>query len=320
VAEPFLRPAPARLLQELVEAGHLTQKQARLASRVPMANDVTAEADSGGHTDSRPLVGLLPTHLRLRDRVAAEEGYAERGIRVRVGAAGGLGDPVSIYGAFAMGAAYVLTGSVNQSCVEAGTSKLAKMMCATAGIADCTTGPAPDMFELGAHVQVLGQGTMYAQRAQRLYDLYKRYEGWHEVPDADRRKVEKTILRRSYEDVWQGTRAYWAERDPSQAQRGDTDLRHQMALAFRWYLGMTSRWARTGDPDRRRDYQIWCGPSMGLFNDWVHGTWLDALENRRVADVSWALLRGAAAVRRAELARTLGLEVPSAAQRPAPRR
>lgn len=320
VAEPFLRPAPTRLLQELVEAGHLTQKQARLAARVPMANDVTAEADSGGHTDSRPLVGLLPTLLRLRDRVAAEEGYAERGIRVRVGAAGGLGDPVSVYGAFAMGAAYVLTGSVNQSCVEAGTSKLAKMMCATAGIADCTTGPAPDMFELGAHVQVLGQGTMYAQRAQRLYDLYKRYEGWHEVPEPDRRKVEKTILRRSYEDVWQGTRAYWAERDPAQVQRADTDLRHQMALTFRWYLGMTSRWARTGDPDRRRDYQIWCGPSMGLFNDWVHGSWLDALENRRVADVSWALLRGAAAVRRAELARTLGLEVPASAQRPAPRR
>ena len=88
------------------------------------------------------------------------------------------------------------------------------MMCATAGIADCTTGPAPDMFELGAHVKVLGQGTMYAQRAQRLYDLYKLYEGGPEVPEADRRKVEKTILRRSYEDVWQGTRAYWAGAGP----------------------------------------------------------------------------------------------------------
>ena len=58
--------------------------------------------------------------------------------------------------------------------MEAGTSQLAKVMLAAAGMADCTTGPAPDMFELGAHVQVLGQGTMYAQRAGRLYDLYKR--------------------------------------------------------------------------------------------------------------------------------------------------
>ena len=78
-----------------------------------MANDVTTQRPTPEDTDSRPLVGLLPT-LLLRDRVAAEEGYAERGIEVRVGAAGGLGDPVSVYGAFAMGAAYVLTGSVNQ--------------------------------------------------------------------------------------------------------------------------------------------------------------------------------------------------------------
>lgn len=320
VAEPFLRPAPARILDGLVEAGHLTRAQARLAAKVPVAQDVTAEADSGGHTDRRPLMGLLPTLLRLRDRVAEEEGYAARGMLPRVGAAGGMGDPTSVHAAFAMGAAYVLTGSVNQATVEAGTSKLAKMMLATAGLADCATGPAPDMFELGAHVQVLGQGTMYAQRAQRLYDLYRRYDAIEEIPEKDRAKIERTIFRRSLDDVWTDTRSYWAARDPAQVERADQDGHHRMALTFRWYLGMTSRWARTGDPDRRRDYQIWCGPAMGAFNDWVRGTWLDALENRRVADVSWALLAGAAAVRRVEVARALGLDLPPGSNCPPPAR
>ena len=91
-----------------------------------------------------------------------------------------------------------------------------------------------------------------------------------------------------------------------------------MALTFRWYLGMTSRWARTGEADRKRDYQIWCGPSMGSFNDWVGGTWLEPLEARRVVDIAGAILHGAASLRRVETARTLGVDVPTTADHPAP--
>ena len=318
VAAPFMRPAPRKVVEQLVAAGALTPEQGRLAARVPMAEDVTAEADSGGHTDRRPLVVLLPTLLRLRDRISVEEGYAAEGVGVRVGAAGGIGDPTAAHAAFSLGADYVLTGSINQATVEAGTSHLAKVMIAAAGMADCTTGPAPDMFELGAHVQVLGQGTMYAQRAGRLYDLYKRCASMDEIPAPDRKKLEKQIFRRPLEDVWADTRAYWQTRDPAQVARADRDPRHQMALTFRWYLGMTSRWARTGDADRRRDFQIWCGPAMGLFNDWVHGTHLDPLQAREVGPVSWALLHGAAALARVQVASTLGVRLPSRAWQPAP--
>jgi|AMFO01.1.fsa_nt_gi PfaD family protein len=318
VAEQFMRPAPPAILDELVSRGALTRAQAELARQVPVAEDVTAEADSGGHTDRRPLVVLLPSILALRDRIAAEEGYADRGIALRVGAAGGLGDPTSVHAAFAMGADYVLTGSVNQSAIEAGTSPLAKQMVAEAGIADCTLGPAPDMFELGAQVQVLGRGTLYAQRAGRLHDLYEAYGSLGEIPAADRRKIEKQVFRRSLDEVWEATRAYWADRDPAELKRAERDPHHEMALCFRWYLGLTSRWARTGDADRKRDFQVWCGPAMGRFNDWVRGTWLEPLEARRVVDIAWALLGGAAALRRVEVARGLGVRLPSAANLPAP--
>ena len=40
-----------------------------------------------------------------------------------------------------------------------------------------------------------------------------------------------------------------------------------MALVFRWYLGMSSRWAIEGSVERRSDYQIWCGPAQGLSTD-----------------------------------------------------
>ena len=315
VAAHFLRPAPPEMVGALVSKGVLTESQAALAALVPVAGDVTAEADSGGHTDHRPFPVLLPSLVALRDRIAQEQGYAERGIHPRVGAAGGIGTPQSAHAAFAMGADYVLTGSVNQSAVEAGTSPLAKTMLGAASWWEVASGPAPDMFELGAKVQVLSRGSMYAQRSQRLYDIYKSYGSIEEIPEKERSRIEKQFFKRSIEDVWNGTRDYWAERDPKQVERAEADPRHKMALTFRWYLGMTSRWARIGDEERKRDFQMWCGPAMGAFNEWVAGSALEPVEQRTVTGIAHALMHGAAACARVSPARTLGLPVPA---RPVP--
>jgi PfaD family protein len=304
VARRFLAPAPQSILDGLRAAGRITAQQAELAALVPLARDITAEADSGGHTDQRPLPVLVPLLLKLRDQISREHGFARA---PRIGAAGGLGDPRSIHAAFSMGAAYVLTGSINQSCVEAGTSAAVKSMLAEAGMADVSTGPAPDMFELGAHVQVLSKGTMYAQRSRRLYDIYRSFDGVDSLPEKLRLRLEKKLFRRTIVDIWRDTRAYWAERDPAEVERAERDPKHHMALIFRWYLGMTSRWARTGADDRVRDYQIWCGPSMGLFNAWSEGTPFAEQGNRRVARVGEALLHGAAMWQRARIAVALGV-------------
>ena len=57
--------------------------------------------------------------IALRDELAAAHGYAKPPC---VGLGGGIATPEATAAAFAMGAAYVVTGSINQSCVEAGTS------------------------------------------------------------------------------------------------------------------------------------------------------------------------------------------------------
>lgn len=111
VARPFLSPAPRELLQALVEQGKLTPAEADLAVDLPVAEDITVEADSGGHTDNRPLVSLLPMIQALATDVACEFNYAAV---PRVGAAGGIGTPTAVAAAFAMGAAYVVTGSISR--------------------------------------------------------------------------------------------------------------------------------------------------------------------------------------------------------------
>src|SRR5205823_7290352 len=115
VATKFLSPPPEGLLQELLRQGHLTPEQVRLAARVPIAQDLTAEADSGGHTDNRPAITLVPTLVALRDRLQEKHGFD---VPLRIGAAGGIATPAAVTAAFAMGAAYVVTGSINQACVE----------------------------------------------------------------------------------------------------------------------------------------------------------------------------------------------------------
>jgi len=310
VAEKFMRPAPDNILEQLVADGALTNQQAELGKRIPVAMDITAEADSGGHTDHRPLVVLLPAIQALRDQIVSECGYGAP-CRPRVGVAGGLGTPAALWGAFAMGADYVLTGSVNQAAVEAGTSDLAKEMLIQASFHDVATGPAPDMFEIGAKVQVLSRGSMYAQRAQRLYDLYKAYDSIEAIPAKERARIEKRILMKSLDEVWEGTETYWSERDPKQVERAKEDGRHKMALCFRWYLGMTSRWARTGEEGRKRDFQVWCGPAMGAFNQWASGTALEPLSARTGPAIAEALMRGAAAHARVSSARAQGVSVPS---------
>jgi len=307
VATKFLSPASDRIIQELLATQLITREQAELAKFVPMCDDLTAEADSGGHTDNRPAITLLPTMTALRDRLQAQFGFAKP---VRVGLAGGIATPASVAGAFALGASYVVTGSVNQACVESGSSDAVRTMLAGAGQADVAMAPAADMFEMGVKVQVLKRGTMFAMRGQKLFDLYRAYPSWEAIPEAERVPVEKTILQRRFDDVWAETRDFFLKRDSAQVPKAEANAKHKMALVFRWYLGLSSRWANAGEPTRQLDYQVWCGPAMGAFNEWAKGSHLETPANRTVVNVAHNLLYGACVVIRQTALRQQGIDLP----------
>jgi trans-AT polyketide synthase/acyltransferase/oxidoreductase domain-containing protein len=84
-----------------------------------------------------------------------------------------------------------------------------------------------------------------------------------------------------------------------------------MALMFRWYLGLSSRWANAGIAERQVDYQIWCGPAMGAFNEWVKDSLLEAPENRNVVSVALNILYGAALVTRMNMLSLQGAVIAS---------
>jgi PfaD family protein len=306
VALKFMAPAPEKMLSQLVAEGKITELQAKLAQQVPVADDVTVEADSGGHTDNRPLVVLLPTMLALRDELQAKYQFETA---VRVGAAGGISTPAAVLGAFAMGAAYVVTGSVNQACVEAGASPHTRKLLAQASMTDVTMAPSADMFEMGVRVQVLKNGTFFPMRAQKLYELYSRFDSIDLIPADEREKLETQVFKRDMESIWQETVKFFMERDPEQITRANASPKRKMALIFRWYLGLSSRWSNSGEAGREMDYQIWCGPAIGSFNDWTRGTYLAEPENRHVVDVALHLLNGAAYLWRVQQLKLQGAQV-----------
>ncbi|UCD31747.1 MAG: PfaD family polyunsaturated fatty acid/polyketide biosynthesis protein [Desulfobacterales bacterium] len=308
VAKKYLSPPPVKLLDQLVARKLITQQEASLASSIPVAEDITAEADSGGHTDNRPAIALLPTMLALKDELTKIYQYKKTPC---VGLAGGIATPESAAAAFALGAAFILTGSINQSCVEAGTSEIVRIMLSEASQADVTMAPAADMFELGVKVQVLKRGTMFPLRAAKLYDLYSSYDCLEDIPEQQKEILERDYFRCDFQEEWQQTKDYFCKMEPKQIERGEQNPKHKMALVFRSYLGQSSIWAISGDPSRKIDYQIWCGPAMGAFNQWVKGSFLEKPEYRKTVTVAMNLLYGAAVATRVNWLRFQGAVIPA---------
>jgi trans-AT polyketide synthase/acyltransferase/oxidoreductase domain-containing protein len=227
----------------------------------------------------------------LRDEVMSKYSYDKP---IRVGAAGGIGTPHAAAAAFIMGADFILTGSINQCTVEAGTSDAAKDLLQELNVQDTDYAPAGDMFEIGARVQVAKRGLFFPARANKLYELYQRHNSIDEIDPKTRQQIQERYFKRSFEDVWNETKAYYLRSHPGKLVELEKNPKQKMALIFRWYFVHTTRLAMRGSEDQRVDYQIHCGPAMGAFNQWVKGTELQIWRNRHVADLGMRIMSSAA--------------------------
>ena len=311
VATVFMQPPPEAIVRGLVAAGVLSPAQAQLAEHIPMADDICVEADSGGHTDQGVALALLPAMILLRDSLMQQYRYARP---IHVGAAGGIGTPHAAAAAFMMGADFILTGSINQCTPEAGTSDAAKDLLQQLNVQDTGYAPAGDMFELGARVQVARRGLFFPARANKLYELYQRHGSLEEIDEKTRQQIQEKYFRRSFEDVWNETKAYYLAADPQKVREIESSPKHKMALIFKWYFVHTTRLAMRGASEQKVDYQIHCGPAMGAFNQWVKNTEMEPWRNRCVAAIAERLMQGTAQLMNARFA---ALNSPQAAVRPA---
>lgn len=291
VAAAFMSPAPREIIQGLVESGKLTKAEAELGGMVPMATEICVEADSGGHTDQGVATALIPAMLALRDELQSKSRYPAS---IKIGAAGGIGTAEAAAAAFIMGADFVLTGSINQCTVEAGTSEAVKDLLQDINVQDTAYAPAGDMFELGARIQVVKKGVFFPARANKLYELYLRHNSLDEIDPATRTQIQERYFKCSFQDVWEQTQAHYCTAHPEKLRQIEDNPKQRMAAVFKWYFAMSSKLAQQGDASRKVDYQIHCGPALGAFNQRVKGTRLQSWRDRHVADLAEYIMQGAA--------------------------
>lgn len=288
VAEAFMRPAPEKLLNRLIEEGKITEEQAVFAKNIPVSYDICVEADSGGHTDAGVAMVLLPSIQRLARDIQTEYQYSSP---IRVGLAGGIGTPQSAAAAFVMGADFILTGSINQCTIEAGTSDVVKDLLAGVNVQDTAYAPASDMFEIGAKVQVLRKGVLFPARANKLYNLYNQYDSLEAIPIKTIQQIEKNYFKKTLTQVWQETKTHLQNTGrATEIQKAERTPKHKMALVFRRYFGYSSRMAFAGDMEHKVNFQIHTGPALGAFNQWVKGTTLESWRNRHVEAIGIKLM------------------------------
>lgn len=294
VAAVFMSPPQEKIVAQLLAAGLVTAEQAELAKSVPISGEICVEADSGGHTDMGIPTVIFPALRRLGDEFRERYGYAQP---IHMGLAGGIGSPESAAAAFVMGADFIMTGSINQCTVEAGTSDAVKDLLQEINIQDTDYAPAGDMFEIGAKVQVLKKGVFFPARANKLHALYMQYAGLEELPESVRRQLEDRYFKRGFDDILTEAKAYLVRGGrEAEAQLLDSNPKARMARVFKWYFAYSTQLALSGDVDQRVDFQVHTGPALGSFNQWVKGTELASWRARHVDDLAERLMHGAADV------------------------
>ncbi|MCP1426492.1 trans-AT polyketide synthase/acyltransferase/oxidoreductase domain-containing protein [Paenibacillus sp. DS2363] len=300
VAEAFLSPAPEFMVEKMLKENKITSVQAELLKKVPIAEDLCLEADSGGHTDAGVAYVMLPAMVRLRNTMMEKYGYSKE---VRIGAAGGIGTPEAAAAAFLLGADFIVTGSINQCTVEAATSDAAKDLLQDMNIHDTEYAPAGDMFEIGAKIQVLRKGVFFPARANKLYDLYRQHDSLNDISEKNKQQLEKKYFKKTFDEVYRQVVQY---RSSEEIQKAEQNPKYKMALVFKWYFAHSTKLAMEGTAGHQVDYQIHCGPALGAFNQWVKGTNLEDWRNRRVAEVGIKLMGDTALVLQERLKQLAG--------------
>ncbi|MFI2264963.1 acyltransferase domain-containing protein [Micromonospora aurantiaca (nom. illeg.)] len=231
----FLRPADPATVRALAAAGHLDGGSAGAAAREAVATDVAVERDAHA---------LVPALVALRDREAPG---------ARIGVAG-VGTPAAVAAAFALGADFVVTTTVNQCTAEAATSDAAKDLLAALDVTDVREAPDPDLFELGARSPVAHRGTLFAARAEELYRMFLRYDRLADVGPRRLAELERTHFGRPLDEV---------RADLGVAGRDD---RRVLASVCAAYCRQATAAALRGTPGQRLNYRVPASTDVGAFN------------------------------------------------------
>ncbi|MCB2360146.1 PfaD family polyunsaturated fatty acid/polyketide biosynthesis protein [Clostridium estertheticum] len=290
IAEMFLSPPPIDMIKKLLKDGMISEEEAMLSQCIPVVDDISIEADSGGHTDQGVSFTLIPTIMSLKGKLRAKFNYKEE---ILVGCGGGIGTPEAVASAFTLGADYIFVGSINQCTVESGAHSVIKDILSKISIHDTGITVAGDLFELGAKAQVVKKNSQFYTRSNRLYRLFTQYNSIEDIPESVRREIENKYFKKTFSEVWQLVCEYKNKKNPEQIKEAEDNPRLKTALIFKWYYAHCNSITLSGNEAEKDNFAIFSGPSLGAFNQWVKGTIYGNWENRHAYKIAELLMNKA---------------------------
>ncbi len=291
VADGFMKPVPERLINKLLDNDWITQDQALMAREVPLSADICTEADSGGVTHRNSALVLFPTIKNLRNQIQQKYNYKEP---IHIGISGGIGTPEAALSSFIMEADFILTGSINQCTAESNLSPVVKELLQNSNVQDTAYIPDEELFEIGIQAQVLKKGVLFATRANKLYDLYQRYDNLEAIPNDVIELMETKYFKKTLLEVWQIIRQDYIQKgENSQLESIEERPKKKMATVFKYYLQQANQYALKGKIEEKANFQIQTGSALGAFNQWVKGTSLETWQNRHVDQIGIKIMEEA---------------------------
>lgn len=234
----FLQPAPSAIVTQLVNDGSISIEQAQRAYSLPMADAIAFQGD----------IALIAELLSLRNQ------YGIPAQQVFIGSAKEIGSPQSIASAFINGAEFVLADTIQQCTVESGLHKQAKTLLQNATIADIKTAPCTELFEFGRNISVLNKGSVFANKAKRLYELWKENKTLESL-SAEQRAILAGYFPNGVESVL----------EKIQQNVNTIDPEIKWTLVVKHYLQ-----SATNQSEELQDWCITCGPDIGALNNWLN--------------------------------------------------
>ena len=70
-------------------------------------------------------------------------------------------------------------------------------------VQDMKYAPAGDMFELGAKVQVMKKDLFFPTRANKLYNLYIKYNSLDELNEKTKTQFQEKCFKKSFDEIWE---------------------------------------------------------------------------------------------------------------------
>lgn len=221
-SQSFMEPAPKNIVKKLLDANEISVKEAEIAKNIPMCDDICIDNNKGENR-----YGWLSILKNLSEECFNKFNLEKK---VRIGIGGGIGNPQTVAMAFFAGADFIVTSSINQCTVEAGTSDYVKTLLQNAVETDFIFAQEVGLFELGEKKSVLKRGTLYHIRALKLYEIYNRYESINEIPEKENELITKKYFKVSFNEVYNCLKD---KVSMEMIQLAEVQPKYKMALIFK---------------------------------------------------------------------------------------